>query len=92
MHYVKVFRCILDDHYSQTGECGAYVISQGFLEPSSLSLAFPKGSPLKKKFDPVILRLKECCILTKMVTKGFENATECLKSITWLIAPSHRSL
>ncbi|XP_063870876.1 glutamate receptor ionotropic, kainate 4-like isoform X4 [Scylla paramamosain] len=75
-----------------TGECGAYVLSRGFLGPSSLCIIFPKGSLLKKKFDPVILRLKECGLLAKIMTKGYVNATECLKPLTSMVAPSHRPL
>ncbi|KAK8377589.1 hypothetical protein O3P69_013912 [Scylla paramamosain] len=92
INYRKVFPGILNDHYSRTGECGAYVLSRGFLGPSSLCLIFPKGSPLKKKFDPVILRLKECGLLAKIMTKGYVNATECLKPLTSMVAPSHRPL
>ncbi|XP_063870868.1 glutamate receptor ionotropic, kainate 1-like isoform X2 [Scylla paramamosain] len=100
MHYRKLFPGILNDHYSRvmvfllfaTGECGAYVLSRGFLGPSSLCIIFPKGSPLKKKFDPVIMRLKECGLLAKIMAKGYVNATECLKPLTSMVAPSHRPL
>lgn len=37
----------------QVGECRSYLMSRGFFGPNSLSLAFPKRSPLREKFNPV---------------------------------------
>ncbi|XP_066965746.1 glutamate receptor 4-like [Macrobrachium rosenbergii] len=65
----------------QTGKCTTYVMAEGFMKTFLQSLLFRKGSPLKAKFDPMILRLREAGILTHVFNKGVINATECLKSV-----------
>ncbi|XP_066964348.1 glutamate receptor-like [Macrobrachium rosenbergii] len=67
--------------FSKIGKCTTYVMAEGFMKTFLQSLLFRKGSPLKAKFDPMILRLREAGILSHVFNKGVINATECLKSI-----------
>ncbi|XP_063849716.1 glutamate receptor 1-like [Scylla paramamosain] len=76
--------------FSQTGECRTYRMSRGFLGPAILSLAFPKGSPLKAKFDPVILSLRESGIMNKLFSDVLFNATECAKPVSSSLASSNQ--
>ncbi|KAG7176583.1 Glutamate receptor 4-like 5 [Homarus americanus] len=73
---------VLNLDFSMDGVCDTYKISQGFLGPTSLSLAFPKGSPLKARVNTVILRLKEFGILEHLALQEVSNATECLKPVS----------
>ncbi|XP_066966843.1 uncharacterized protein [Macrobrachium rosenbergii] len=72
---------ITDEYFSKLGYCSLYVMPEGMLTLTKLSLFFRKGSPLKAKFDPVIMRLKETGILQHLYKKAVANATECLKPI-----------
>ncbi|XP_069987023.1 glutamate receptor 1-like isoform X2 [Penaeus vannamei] len=67
---------------SETGRCANYIMSEGFLKPYMLTFFFPKGSPLKGKVDPLIMRLREFGLLDYIYKKGVANATECLKPIS----------
>ncbi|XP_069982124.1 glutamate receptor 4-like [Penaeus vannamei] len=67
---------------AMTGKCANYLMSEAFLKSYMLSIIFPKGSPLKKKVDKVIVSLREAGILDHLYKKGVSNATECLKPIT----------
>ncbi|XP_045108205.1 uncharacterized protein LOC123502971 [Portunus trituberculatus] len=62
----------------QSGRCNYYTLSRGFLGPLSLSLAFPKGSPLRRKFNQIITRLRESGIMMKLFTNGMVNSTQCI--------------
>ncbi|XP_045108670.1 glutamate receptor 1-like [Portunus trituberculatus] len=68
---------VMDRTFSQVGKCTFYKMSRGFLGPLSLSMAFPKGSTLKIKFDDVITRLREAGIMPKLFREGQMNATKC---------------
>ncbi|XP_064119054.1 uncharacterized protein LOC135224071 [Macrobrachium nipponense] len=81
---------ITDQYFSKLGYCSLYVMPEGMMTLINLSLLFRKGSPLKAKFDPVIMRLKETGILQHLYKKAVANATECLKPIT--ISPGSSSL
>ncbi|XP_069982926.1 uncharacterized protein [Penaeus vannamei] len=72
---------ILHRSFSETGRCTSYIMSEGFLEANMLSFIFPKGSPLKAKVDPLIVRLRETGILDRAYRRGVANATECLKPV-----------
>ncbi|XP_042213066.1 glutamate receptor-like isoform X1 [Homarus americanus] len=65
--------------YMKEGKCLLYVASETYLGATSLSFAFPKGSPLKHKFDPIIRNLKEFGILEYMFQREVQNAQYCLK-------------
>ncbi|XP_045103526.1 retinol dehydrogenase 11-like isoform X2 [Portunus trituberculatus] len=54
---------IVNDDFAMAGVCRAYIMSRGFFGPNILSIAFPKGSPLKPKFDSIILggNQPSCC-------------------------------
>ncbi|XP_069987022.1 glutamate receptor 1-like isoform X1 [Penaeus vannamei] len=73
---------ILHETFSKTGRCANYIMSEGFLKPYMLTFFFPKGSPLKGKVDPLIMRLREFGLLDYIYKKGVANATECLKPIS----------
>ncbi|XP_042867519.1 glutamate receptor ionotropic, delta-2-like [Penaeus japonicus] len=83
---------ILHGTFSQTGKCANYIMSEAFLKSTMLSFIFPKGSPLKKEVDGVIVRLREAGILDHIHQKGVSNATECLKPITTRPSNEIRSL
>ncbi|XP_050728659.1 glutamate receptor ionotropic, kainate glr-3-like isoform X2 [Eriocheir sinensis] len=61
------------------GRCRAYIMSRGFFGPNSLSLAFPKGSPLKAQFDPIIVRFREFGIIQKVFGDALSKAADCFK-------------
>ncbi|XP_037803396.1 glutamate receptor-like [Penaeus monodon] len=65
--------------FSRTQSCPLYYASETFFGATSLSLAFPKGSPLKKKIDPILYNLQEFGILNKLYKDGVQNLRECLK-------------
>ncbi|XP_042886746.1 glutamate receptor ionotropic, kainate 1-like [Penaeus japonicus] len=65
--------------FSMTGKCNVYMMSEVMFQTTSRSLAFPKGSPLKKKVDKAIRGLKEFGILDYILRRTIHNATECLK-------------
>ncbi|XP_063600698.1 uncharacterized protein LOC134776874 [Penaeus indicus] len=65
--------------FSRTQSCPLYYASETFFGATSLSLAFPKGSPLKKKIDPILYNLQEFGILNKLYEDGVQNLRECLK-------------
>ncbi|XP_069172146.1 glutamate receptor ionotropic, kainate 4 isoform X2 [Procambarus clarkii] len=66
--------------FSKTGRCSMYLMSHGFLGPTPLSLAFPRGSALRPRVDEVIRRLRESGLLDLLTTNNNKaNATECLK-------------
>ncbi|XP_068250872.1 uncharacterized protein [Palaemon carinicauda] len=68
--------------FSTTGRCQTYLMSEKFFKTTALGFLFPKGSSLKTKVDPVIMRLRESGILTHIYENGIINATECLKPPT----------
>ncbi|XP_068248210.1 glutamate receptor ionotropic, delta-2-like [Palaemon carinicauda] len=76
-----VMEQVTDQYFSKLGYCSLYVMPGGMLKQTLLSLFFRKGSPLKAKFDPVIMRLKETGIFQNFYKKAVANATECLKPI-----------
>ncbi|KAK7069063.1 hypothetical protein SK128_017451 [Halocaridina rubra] len=65
--------------FSMTGKCSTYAMSERFFKNTPLGLLFPKGSKLKLKVDPIIVRLREAGILDHIYRGGVANATECLK-------------
>ncbi|XP_050690222.1 glutamate receptor ionotropic, delta-1-like [Eriocheir sinensis] len=76
----------LHQDYSVNGKCNLYILSRGFLGPTALTLAFPKGSPHKAKFDRVIVGLRESGILGKLFFNGVSNASECTKPVSSSLA------
>ncbi|KAK8396080.1 hypothetical protein O3P69_005292 [Scylla paramamosain] len=68
---------VMDQTFSVTGKCSLYKMPRGFLGPLSLSVAFPKGSTLKTKFDDVIIKLRESGIIPKLFRDGQVNSTKC---------------
>ncbi|KAK4319598.1 hypothetical protein Pmani_009488 [Petrolisthes manimaculis] len=69
---------VLEWDFSTRGRCSAYMMSRGFMGPIALSFAFPKGSQLKHKIDPVIRSLREFGLINKLVSDLMVNGTECL--------------
>ncbi|XP_068247476.1 glutamate receptor-like isoform X2 [Palaemon carinicauda] len=78
--------------FSQTGKCTTYVMTEGFMKTFIQSLLFRKDSPLKAKFDPLIVRLREAGIFNHVYNKVISNATECLKSVRKQESSKARSL
>lgn len=74
-----VSKFILSDDFAKVGRCRAYIMSRGFFGPNSLSLAFPKGSPLKAQFDPIIVRFREFGIIQKVFGDALSKAADCFK-------------
>ncbi|KAG7161319.1 Glutamate receptor ionotropic, kainate 2-like 10, partial [Homarus americanus] len=79
-------------YFSQTGRCQLYIMSENLLQMPPLGIGFPKGSPLKPKFDIAISGLKEFGILSHILHKWTSNSTECTKPITQKGTPALRSL
>ncbi|KAK7079243.1 hypothetical protein SK128_006070 [Halocaridina rubra] len=50
---LQVFWSVIHDHFRKTKTCPLYIASKKFFEASSIGLAFPKGSPLKARIDPM---------------------------------------
>ncbi|KAK3857794.1 hypothetical protein Pcinc_035975 [Petrolisthes cinctipes] len=69
---------VLEWDFSTRGRCSAYMMSRGFMGPISLSFAFPKGSQLRHKMDPVIRSLREFGLINKLLSDLLVNGTECL--------------
>ncbi|XP_064096553.1 glutamate receptor 4-like [Macrobrachium nipponense] len=67
--------------FSLKGRCTYYPIKQGIFQTSQVSYAFPKGSILKTRVDPIIRRLRESGIIDYLVNRRIPNATECLSQI-----------
>ncbi|XP_063851186.1 glutamate receptor ionotropic, kainate 5-like [Scylla paramamosain] len=78
--------------FSMTGRCIVYLMPRGFLGPVTLSLAFPKGSPLRSRFNQVIVRLRESGIITKAFSDRTINATDCISPVSSMAIPSKRPL
>ncbi|XP_047477842.1 glutamate receptor 2.9-like [Penaeus chinensis] len=86
---------ILHSTFSQKGNCVNYIMSEGFMKTTMLNFVFPKGSPLKRKIDPLIprlllnalrlfpsiVRLREAGVLDLMYRRGVHNASECLRPL-----------
>ncbi|ROT78557.1 Variant Ionotropic Glutamate Receptor [Penaeus vannamei] len=82
----KGLESIINHIYNTRGTCPLYM-TKGTVFTTSLCLAFPKGSPLVKKFDPLIDRLKESGILNHMYLHGLMNYTKCVQP--GLVSPSN---
>ncbi|XP_047487886.1 glutamate receptor 4-like [Penaeus chinensis] len=81
----KAFESIIHHIYGMQGTCPLYM-AKGTVFTTSLSLAFPKGSPLVKKVNPLLYRMKESGILNRMYLHGLSNYTKCLQPS--LVSPS----
>ncbi|KAG7164985.1 glutamate receptor 2-like [Homarus americanus] len=71
---------VFDMNFARTGRCDHYIAQENYFGATSLSLAFPKRSPLKERVDPVIRNLKEFGILDHMYLSGMPNVGHCLKA------------
>ncbi|XP_069165572.1 glutamate receptor isoform X1 [Procambarus clarkii] len=69
-------------HFSKTGSCGLYMMSEKISESLSYAFPFPKGSQLKPKFDVVIRALKESGIMNWLIKQSAPNASNCYKPIS----------
>ncbi|XP_037803443.1 glutamate receptor ionotropic, kainate 2-like [Penaeus monodon] len=81
----KAFESIIHHIYGTQGTCPLYM-AKGTVFTTSLCLAFPKGSPLVKKVNPLLYRMKESGILNHMYLHGLSNYTKCLQP--GLVSPS----
>ncbi|XP_050724760.1 glutamate receptor ionotropic, kainate glr-3-like isoform X2 [Eriocheir sinensis] len=77
----RTLHYFMDLHFAQVGSCKLYTASNGFFGASSLSYAFPLGSPLKAKVDSVILRLHDSGIIEYLLQGQVRNSSECLKPV-----------
>ncbi|XP_050732819.1 glutamate receptor ionotropic, kainate 5-like isoform X2 [Eriocheir sinensis] len=89
---IAIYKDSTLDFQIMTGKCDTYIMSHGYLGPSCLSLAFPKGSHHKEAIDAVILRLRETGIINKVLSEDFVNAPECMKPLTAVAVPMQRQL
>ncbi|KAK8395413.1 hypothetical protein O3P69_006213 [Scylla paramamosain] len=87
-----VIRGGMHDSFSMMGKCIVYAMPRGFLGPLTLNLAFPKGSPLRERFDQVIVRLRESGITGKIFSDRTINATDCIAPVSSMTVPSQRPL
>nr|XP_027209482.1 glutamate receptor 1-like [Penaeus vannamei] len=81
----KAFESIIHHIYGTRGTCPLYM-AKGTIFTTSLCLAFPKGSPLVKKVNPLLYRMKESGILNRMYLHGLSNYTKCVQP--GLVSPS----
>ncbi|XP_042892142.1 glutamate [NMDA] receptor subunit 1-like [Penaeus japonicus] len=51
-----IINFIIHMTFSRMNSCPLYLASETYFGATSLSLAFPKGSPLKKKIDPILVK------------------------------------
>ncbi|XP_042216375.1 glutamate receptor 1-like [Homarus americanus] len=70
---------IIHSHFAQTKTCPLYLTDETFYT-TSVSLAFPKGSNLRQKIDPIVQNLNQFGILNRLLMNGVRHARECLKS------------
>ncbi|XP_068220066.1 glutamate receptor ionotropic, kainate glr-3-like [Palaemon carinicauda] len=70
---------LIHREYSLTKTCPPmYIASEKFFKTTSISFAFPKGSPLVAKVNPIISRLKEAGILDHLYRSYLIYASLCL--------------
>ncbi|XP_042888517.1 glutamate receptor-like [Penaeus japonicus] len=68
----------IDEVYKATKSCPLYVASERLYSDMSLALAFPRGSKLKDKVDPILSALKESGILGHLFNHQVRHAKRCL--------------
>ncbi|XP_050736545.1 glutamate receptor 4-like [Eriocheir sinensis] len=90
--YTSTLRRAIHSDFSFKGRCRTYLMSRGFFGPASLSMVFPRGSPLMAKVNKIIEQLREAGILDYLLNAAYFNGTECLKPITSFSLPSERPL
>ncbi|XP_037799436.1 glutamate receptor 4-like [Penaeus monodon] len=78
--------------YNETKSCPLYVASEKIFSHSSLSIAFPKGSKLKAKVDPILTALKESGILDHLLNQQVRYTRRCLDTKTEAIGSDRRPL
>ncbi|XP_064094780.1 probable glutamate receptor [Macrobrachium nipponense] len=74
---------MIHEVYALTKSCPLYMASEKFFESTSISFAFPKGSPLTAKVNPIISRLKEAGILDHLYLRSSSFASLCLNADTF---------
>ncbi|KAG7160542.1 Glutamate receptor ionotropic, delta-2-like 3 [Homarus americanus] len=65
----------------QMGMCSTYLMSESFLR-TTIGLIYPKGSTLRPKIDPLIVRLREGGILDYIYHQAVINSSKCLKPLS----------
>ncbi|KAK8385626.1 hypothetical protein O3P69_016421 [Scylla paramamosain] len=71
---------VLHSHFLQTKSCSLYMTDDSYYGSKSLTLAFPKGSQLRQKVDPIIVKLREFGILGRAFMKFVAHSKTCLNS------------
>nr|XP_045585804.1 glutamate receptor ionotropic, delta-1-like [Procambarus clarkii] len=82
----------LYEDFTNKGSCGSYIMSRGFFGATSVSFAFPKGSPLRSQVDAIILDLHEFGIIQHLFKTQLKTSTECFKAIVSTADTSKRPL
>nr|XP_045625395.1 glutamate receptor 2-like [Procambarus clarkii] len=70
---------LIDTITAKSKKCSHYIAKGSYFGSSSLSLAFPKGSPLKQKIDPLVRGLRDFGILDYLYRKSLPFLTRCEK-------------
>ncbi|XP_066950626.1 uncharacterized protein [Macrobrachium rosenbergii] len=74
------FRYVMHKVFKMTGKCpDIYMASEIFFGGNPCSMAFPKGSPLLRKINPMLTRLKEHGILSFMYNTAIAHSIHCSK-------------
>ncbi|XP_066940101.1 glutamate receptor ionotropic, kainate 2-like [Macrobrachium rosenbergii] len=71
---------------SLTGKCQSYMMTERLFKSHPIGLAITKGSPLKKKVDKIIRRLRESGILEQMLKFELKEISQCLSPISATIS------
>ncbi|XP_042237062.1 glutamate receptor ionotropic, delta-2-like isoform X2 [Homarus americanus] len=72
---------IIHSAFSKMGMCSTYLMSESFLR-TTIGLIYPKGSTLRPKIDPLIVRLREGGILDYIYHQAVINSSKCLKPLS----------
>ncbi|KAK3856511.1 hypothetical protein Pcinc_037167 [Petrolisthes cinctipes] len=75
---IHSIRAMIQSQFAKEKNCPLYVASEPFLGATSIGLAFPKNSTLKKQVDTIILQLKESGIMEHLLLSSVNNVGICL--------------
>ncbi|XP_076057333.1 glutamate receptor ionotropic, kainate 1-like [Oratosquilla oratoria] len=85
-------KSVMQENLKMTGECQMTVARGGMMSLFIFSMAFPRGSPLKEIFDPVILRLHQHGLMDYWLLNHLRNGTRCFTPPDSLTVSSLRPL
>ncbi|XP_063868716.1 uncharacterized protein LOC135104903 [Scylla paramamosain] len=71
---------VIHSSFVKTKTCSLYMTDDSYFGPRCLTIAFPKGSPLRQGVNPIITKLRESGILQSLFMKYAIHASTCLRS------------